>query len=187
MIRKVFVAVFCMHLLAVLAICRHYAPSSPIQKRKMVVHSCKPNVVAPPVVVKKKVVSQVKKKSSPKKIPKVPVEEKVELKASQIVLPQPIALKPEVSVPKGNYGEELVDYFCQVLDLPEYGDVIVDLEINNQGKLVSFDILEAKSQKNSLFLKKRLPELSLPCFNEAKRSDETHKYTITFKNMEDSL
>lgn len=124
-------------------------------------------------------------------------EKPVSTKASEITLPNeiPVARKAsEISLPSGissaplleqedespSYGQTLVSYLQNCLDLPEYGEVKVDLEIDRLGRLVRFDILEEKSKKNGEFLKKRLPELALPCFNG--QSNETVVFTITFKN-----
>ncbi|HSX12836.1 MAG TPA: hypothetical protein VLE96_00225 [Chlamydiales bacterium] len=79
-----------------------------------------------------------------------------------------------------NYGQILIAYLQGCLDLPEFGEVKVDLEIDRNGHLVHFEILEEKSKKNAEFLKKRLPELVLPCFNGS--MNETAIFTITFKN-----
>lgn len=79
-----------------------------------------------------------------------------------------------------SYGQTLIAYLQGSLDLPEFGEVKVDLEIDRNGHLVRFEILEEKSKKNAEFLKKRLPELVLPCFNDT--SNETAVFTITFKN-----
>lgn len=81
-----------------------------------------------------------------------------------------------------SYGELLIGYLQASLALPEVGDVKMDLKVDALGHLVSFDILEAKSKKNEEFLRKRLPELNLPCFNEPKNSQEIREFTIVFKN-----
>lgn len=80
------------------------------------------------------------------------------------------------------YGEVLVSFLQNTLDLPEFGEVVIDLDVDPRGRLVRFDILEAKSRKNGEFLKKRLPELVLPCFNDPEKSNAVRNFTITFKN-----
>jgi hypothetical protein len=84
------------------------------------------------------------------------------------------------------YGETLIGYLQSALDLPEYGEVVAKLEIDRKGHLVHCEILEARNQKNGEFLKKRLPELPFPWFNDPKISNETLTFTITFKNVENS-
>jgi hypothetical protein len=83
-----------------------------------------------------------------------------------------------------SYGEVLVEYLQNALELPELGEVKVDLELDVLGHILRVDIVESKSKKNGEFLKKRLPELSLPCFNENQKSHATVVFTITFKNMD---
>ena len=102
--------------------------------------------------------------------------------------PRPLTLPKEISpveeeVPP-SYGEKIVDYLQNALELPEMGEVKVDLELDGLGHIVRIDILETKSKKNGEFLKKRLPELELPCFNGNQKSDATVVFTITFKNMD---
>lgn len=76
------------------------------------------------------------------------------------------------------YGEILIAYLQNELDLPEYGDVKAKIEIDRFGRLVDCQILEAKSAKNAEFLKNRLPELAFPCLNDSQ------SFTITFRNVE---
>ena len=85
-----------------------------------------------------------------------------------------------------SYGEKIVGFLQNSLDLPEFGEVKVDLELNASGRIIRAEIIEAKSKKNGEFLKKRLLELDLPCFNGDKKSNAILKYTITFKNLEPS-
>jgi hypothetical protein len=104
---------------------------------------------------------------------------------SSLSLPKEIVaphVKEETEECHAGYGEILVSYLQNSLELPEMGEVKIDLEIDSLGHVVHFEIIEAKNKKNSDFLKKRLPELTLPCFNNDRKSDETAKFTITFKN-----
>lgn len=74
--------------------------------------------------------------------------------------------------------EFLVAYLQSALELPEYGEVRAKIEIDTSGTLISCEILDAKSRKNSDFLKNRLPELVFPCLNHSQ------SFTITFKNAD---
>src|SRR5690606_35589606 len=75
--------------------------------------------------------------SSQKKSLAVPskVETKVPVKIEQVETP--------------TYGEFLIGYFQETLDLPEYGEVKAKIEIDRFGKLIDCQILEAKSSKNA--------------------------------------
>ncbi len=102
---------------------------------------------------------------------------------SQLSIPSKIERKAEVVPTKiegdPTYGEYLVAFLQNALDLPEYGEVKAKIEIDRYGNLVECEILETKSRKNAEFLKNRLPELAFPCLN-----DGSHSFTITFRNVE---
>lgn len=98
-----------------------------------------------------------------------------------LTIPSKVAQKVEPPPEQKNepsMSEFLVAYLQSTLELPEYGEVRVKIEIDRSGTLVSCEILEAKSKKNSDFLKNRLPELIFPCLNNAQ------SFTITFRNVE---
>lgn len=82
------------------------------------------------------------------------------------------------------YGEFLVAFLQNALDLPEYGEVKAKIEINCFGRLIDCQILEAKSVKNAQFLKNRLPDLAFPCLNDFGILDTKQTFTITFRNVE---
>lgn len=104
----------------------------------------------------------------------LPVPSKVESKAP---------VKAEVVVGP-TYGEFLIGYFQENLDLPEHGEVKAKIEIDRFGQLIDVQILEAKSSKNAEFLKNRLPELSFPCLNDFDIYETAQTFTITFRNAE---
>lgn len=85
-------------------------------------------------------------------------------------------LPAPISLPKLDPTEEITSFLQSKLKLPEYGEVKIRLEIDPKGHLLSMNILESRSEKNSSFLKNRLPELQFPCFNESS------SLTIVFKN-----
>jgi hypothetical protein len=98
-------------------------------------------------------------------------------KKTPLVMPK--ELPPEEENPQ--YGELLVAHLQNILELPEQGDVTVDLEVDRKGRVVHVEILTANSPLNSAFLKKRLPELMLPCFNG---SHETVVFTVVFTHLD---
>jgi hypothetical protein len=100
---------------------------------------------------------------------------------STLTVPSKLASKAEIKSDTPfdpTAGEILIAYLQNELDLPEYGEVRAKIEIDRFGKLVSCQILEAKSAKNAAFLKNRLPELAFPCLNDSQ------SFTITFRNVE---
>lgn len=83
-----------------------------------------------------------------------------------------------VQVEEPTYAEYIVAFLQETLALPEYGEVKAKLSIDRFGKLISCEILEARSKKNAEFLKNQLQDLTFPCFNESKT------FTITFRNVD---
>jgi hypothetical protein len=96
----------------------------------------------------------------------------------------PVAQLAEESKASPEYGDFLITYLQHSLDLPEHGDVKAEIRIDRFGNLVDCLILNTKSQKNADFLKKRLPELAFPCFNDFSIDDPALSFTITFRNVE---
>lgn len=94
------------------------------------------------------------------------------------------ALIEETFTDNPSYAQEIAAILQSSLDLPEFGSVKAKLDISALGTLISCEILDAKSQKNSLFLKKRLQELSFPCFNGFGIVENHLEITVTFTNVE---
>jgi hypothetical protein len=147
--------------------------------------------VAPPVVINKTTTKPVAKPAPVVVQKKDPVLQEIaeSLEAlsteatrtrTQITVPSKRAAKAEIAPSKldPTYGEILIAYLQNELDLPEYGEVRARIEIDRFGCLVGCEILESKSAKNAEFLKNRLPELAFPCLNDA------GIFTITFRNVE---
>ncbi len=211
MIRHVVWIVFGVHLFLILMLTVHHLFWNEKPKTKIVVRTIpQSSVMISQLDAKPKTGAVVQKKQAPvpqvktkppvnktKSIPSVnktkPAESKrVEpVKAKSEDLPIPVLKQvPNVTTeqrgdPTPNYGQILIAYLQESLDLPEFGEVKVDLEIDRNGHLVHFEILEEKSKKNGEFLKKRLPELVLPCFNGS--MNETVVFTITFKNSTSAI
>lgn len=104
----------------------------------------------------------------------------------ELVIPTKSQREEEPIVERGEeptYSEFLVAFLQGTLDLPEFGEVKVKMEIDRFGKLVDCVVLEAKSKKNGEFLKERLPDLSFPALAEFGILDSTHVFTITFRNI----
>jgi hypothetical protein len=110
---------------------------------------------------------------------------RAETKTSRTALSIPSKIQPKAEIAPSKldadptYGEYLVAFLQNALDLPEYGEVEAKIEIDRYGHLVDCQILHAQSHKNADFLKNRLPDLAFPCLN-----GESHVFTITFRNVE---
>lgn len=107
-------------------------------------------------------------------------------KRSPLTLPTKIETKPPLpeTAVQPEYGEWLIGFLQNSLDLPEYGEVKATLEIDRFGKLVKCEILETKSTKNAAFLQSELPDLLFPYFTDFGILGETQTFTITFRNVE---
>ncbi len=103
----------------------------------------------------------------------------------EISLPQSIEIaKMEKSDQQFRYKEMILTILQNQLELPEFGEVIVKIKINEKGSVFYCEILKTQSNKNGEFLKKRLQELTFPCFNEYGMASSPLDFTITFYNVE---
>ena len=98
-------------------------------------------------------------------------------------IPKRVHIEDEIAFDAA-YGEVLGLYLQEALDLPEYGEEKAKLTIDAAGTLLSLEIIETRSKKNSEFLKKRLPELTFPCFNDFGILETVHNFTVAFTNVE---
>ena len=83
-----------------------------------------------------------------------------------------------------DFGAKLLAFLQAMLELPEFGQVQVFLEINTQGKVCKVDVLESKSKKNAQVLKNQLLDLDVSGLNDNRPLPKNYEYTITFKNSE---
>ncbi|MBX7067078.1 MAG: hypothetical protein K1X28_07595 [Parachlamydiales bacterium] len=160
---------------------------------------------AAPVTAKKekapagKIVATGKGKNKPLPPPKQKVEENVLKEISEsfaalssepkkptrsaLNIPVKSAAKmPEPEIETGDdatYDEYLIAFLQSALDLPEFGDVKMEIEIDSSGKIVESRILESKSSKNAKFLKDELATLNFPIPFDVEKK---HKFTIVFRN-----
>lgn len=98
----------------------------------------------------------------------------------------PIKKTPKTKEPEerssstdATYDEYLIAFLQNALDLPEFGDVKMEIEMDSFGKIIDCRILESKSSKNAKFLKEEIESLHFPIpFDMEKK----HKFTIVFRN-----
>jgi hypothetical protein len=105
---------------------------------------------------------------------------------SPLIVPDKICIESKGQEPclQQTYGQSLIAYLESNLDLPEYGKVKLELCIDRKGHLVKSQVLDSENNKNSEFLKNRLPELTFPCFNDFQITENTLTFTISFRNAE---
>lgn len=84
---------------------------------------------------------------------------------------------------------EADDYFVllaqtlkEELELPEYGDVKLELTLLKSGKVLNIRVLQATSDKNRKYLELTLPRVVLPPFEEKLKNEHQHTFVLTFCN-----
>lgn len=190
---KIGVIVAGLHLCALLALAVSHLsspipkPPSPIAVR---IHlPQKPAPAAPkPVVVAARPVKPKKAPASLAKKPAVaaaPAPQPQKKAAPEIRLPALLEKSTvEPTVETASFGESLTALLQEQLQLPEIGEVKARIVVVAPGKVEEVEILDARSLKNSEWLKKQLPHLSVPCFNDFSIRDAKLEFTITFRNVE---
>jgi hypothetical protein len=85
--------------------------------------------------------------------------------------------------------KEETDYFISLahalkeeLELPELGEVKLELTVSHTGQVLKLRILQALSEKNRRYLELNLPRLRLPPFSEDLKNENAHTFTLTFCN-----
>jgi hypothetical protein len=195
--QKIAVGVFAVHFLLLSILWIHHAwkgKARPV--RPLVVKSVVISAPAPPppsvVTVKPAAPKKVDKKKEKiaKEVAQLKKEMKkeavIEKKRAQLAVPKPLPQKvqPPIEQPAPTYGEFLIAFLENALDLPEYGDVKARIEIDRFGHLVHCQILESKNGQNAIFLQSRLQEIEFPRLDEYGISEPSHSFTITFRNVE---
>ncbi len=80
----------------------------------------------------------------------------------------------------GSYQEELISHLHSSLNLPEYGDVSIELTLRSDGYVTKVVVLKAESVKNRKYLETHLPLLRFPPLQGGVEKEKTFK--LTFSN-----
>lgn len=100
----------------------------------------------------------------------------------------PLALQIDTSSPdqthaeEGSYIEMLVEHLHQALQLPDYGEVKIQLSLRQDGSVAKIAVLRAKSQKNKRYLEENLPHLRFPRFEGSLAKTQESSFILTFVN-----
>jgi outer membrane biosynthesis protein TonB len=159
---------------------------------------------AKPAPAKSKPINQKKpamvEKGKPKKPPKAPdkvwkeinealakIDDKVYSKSqSKLDVPQMKGTSPskfpfpdfgEMDEGEGTEEETLGSFLSSSLNLPEFGEVKIQLTIKKDGSVARLSVLQAESKKNKAYLEKHLPLLKFPLI-----LDKEKTFTLTFCN-----
>ena len=159
-----------------------------------------PKAAAPkPAPVKSKPITQKKpamvEKGKPKKTPKAPDKVLQEIDEALAKIDDKVYSKPHVKLdvpqikgtaplPFPDFGEmegtdeeTLGSFLSSSLNLPEFGEVKIQLTIKKDGTVARLIVLQAESKKNKAYLEKHLPLLRFPLI-----LDKEKTFTLTFCN-----
>ena len=87
--------------------------------------------------------------------------------------PEPASLESK----RETAEETLVSFLHASLNLPEFGEVKIQLTVKKDGTVTHLVVLQAESKKNKAYLEEHLPRLQLPLELEQEKT-----FTLTFCN-----
>ncbi len=100
--------------------------------------------------------------------------------SQKLDLPGPIdAMHSEGAFGPSDYLSTLVGYLKQTLNLPEYGEVKIQLTLKQDGSVVKLVVIKTESEKNRKYLETSLPHLRFPHLLENKKQET---FIVTFCN-----
>ena len=83
---------------------------------------------------------------------------------------------------KSDYTDVLVRHLHQVLSLPDFGEVKIQLSLRQDGTVAKLNVIKAQSEKNKHYLETNLPSLRFPRFEGIYASKKEHTFILTFCN-----
>jgi len=108
---------------------------------------------------------------------------KIEKKKEPLSQPLPlIQLHIDSVGTESDYPDLIADYLRQLLHLPEFGEVNVQLTLHQDGRVAKLVVLYAGSERNKRYLEQSLPFLRFPSFNGSFAKKMEHTFTLTFCN-----
>ena len=175
---------------------------APVKKEISNKETASKTVAAKPSPVKSKPINQKKpamvEKGKSKKTPKAPDKVWKEIDEALAKIDNKVYSKPQskLDVPKvkgsspsqipfldfdgddeRNEEEALASFLHTSLNLPEFGEVKIQMTIKKDGTVARLSVLQAESRKNKAYLEKHLPLLRFPLI-----LDKEKTFTLTFCN-----
>lgn len=105
----------------------------------------------------------------------------IPVKPSQIVIPE-IALELDCLSEEEEYISSIVRYLQTHLELPDMGEVKVDLTLRRDGSVEKVKVLSAESERNKKRLEEELPHMCFPPFSKGAQGMKTKGFILTFCN-----
>lgn len=174
---------------------------APAQPKKKTAPQKKQTMKEKPVQQKKSIAP------SKKAIPKDLIDEleeriaKIEQKRDKIDTKEPLknlgSIKPleiesiEKIEPSGHasnelsadaYQKMLIECLRQSLNLPDFGEVKIQLTLREDGSVANVIVLKAESQKNKRYLEENLPRLKFPNLQGSLSKKKQHTFSLVFCN-----
>lgn len=148
---------------------KEIAHSKPVQKPKQ-----------PPPSQKKELLKQLKETLKP-------IEQDVGSSAEEprLTFPktiQSLQIDQTESLETPDYFLLLAHRLKEELELPEYGDVRLELTLHKSGKVLKVSMLQAVSEKNRKYLELNLLKMVFPPFGDEFKSEPMHTFILTFCN-----
>ena len=81
-----------------------------------------------------------------------------------------------------NYGEFLTTYLQEMLRLPDFGEVKVQITVAQDGSVVRYAVVKAESDKNKKYLEEKLTSLHFPEFKGKGITKPEETFVLTFCN-----
>jgi outer membrane biosynthesis protein TonB len=160
----------------------------PIADKKLVKEK-KPQPKKPPVDDKREKMSQKLLQELEESLSKIEAKpEKKKGSSKKYDLPSPIEAQKNQAFPSASTGEisdssdyhaTLIGYLKQTLNLPEYGEVKIQLTLKQDGSVVNLLVIKTESEKNRRYLETSLPHLRFPHLLENKKQET---FIVTFCN-----
>lgn len=115
------------------------------------------------------------------------IDQKSHKESPKEILPAPKWV-PQLKIDEESGGEEslfvttLVHCLQEALNLPEVGEVKVELTLKRDGSFVQMRVLRSESERNKKFLEEELKKLTFPPFDGNLKNEKEHAFVITFCN-----
>lgn len=159
-------------------------PSQTIKKQEPVKEKEKPTEIK-----KQKTAQEQRLKEIQERIAKIEAKSDRMSSKPEFIVPAMIALStPATSehIEEASFAEEdsvsfLVGYLQQNLQLPDVGEVQIQLTFRKDGSIEDIKVLKAESQKNKKYLEEHLTKLSFPSMNTSSK-EPSRSFLLTFCN-----
>lgn len=116
------------------------------------------------------------------------IDQKSHKESPKEILPAPKWV-PQLKIDEESSGGEeslfvttLVHCLQEALNLPEVGEVKVELTLKRDGSFVQMKVLRSESERNKKFLEQELKKLTFPPFDGDLKNEKEHAFVITFCN-----